>query len=172
MRLDHDSHHLSGERSQENGATQKRLAGKVAVVPGSSRGIGKATAKARAAEGATLAIHYCRGREPADQLAAEFASAGAKAGVFHADVARPEDCHKLLDQAARQLGPVDVLVNNAGVNRDRSVRKMSANEWDEVIQTNLNSVFHCTKAVLEPMINSGWGRTINVASIIAQTGGV
>jgi len=170
MRLDHDSHHLSGERSQVNGATQKRLAGKVAVVTGSSRGIGKAIAKALAAEGATLAIHYCRGREPADQLAAEFASAGAKAGVFHADVSRPEDCHKLLDQAAKQLGPVDILVNNAGINRDRSIRKMSAAEWDEVIQTNLDAVFHCSKAVLEPMIARGWGRIINIASIIGQTG--
>src|ERR1700737_4178690 len=153
MRLDAGVHHLGGERSQVNGSAQRRLAGKVAVVTGSSRGIGKAIARALAAEGATLAVHYCRGREQADELAAEFERNGCRVGVFHADVARAEDCHKLLEQAARQLGPVDVLVNNAGVNRDRSVRKMSANEWDEVIQTNLNSVFHCSKPVLERMIN-------------------
>ncbi|HEY4770812.1 MAG TPA: SDR family NAD(P)-dependent oxidoreductase, partial [Myxococcales bacterium] len=170
MRLDAGVHHLAGERSQVNGSAQRRLAGKVAVVTGSSRGIGKAIARALAAEGAALAVHYCRGREQADELAAEFERSGCRVGVFHADVARPEDCHKLLEQAARQLGPVDVLVNNAGVNRDRSVRKMSANEWDEVIQTNLNSVFHCSKAVLEPMISRGWGRIINIASIIGQTG--
>ena len=170
MRLHHDLHYLAGERTQVNGGPQKRLAGKVAVVTGSSRGIGKAIAKAMAAEGASVAVHYCRTREPADQLAAEFERAGTKVGVFHADVARPEDCHKLLEQAAKQLGPVDILVNNAGINRDRSIRKMSAAEWDEVIQTNLNSVFHCSKAALEPMIGRGWGRIINIASIIGQTG--
>src|SRR2546426_286819 len=170
MHLDHESHHLAGERRQVNGSAQKRLAGKVAVVTGSSRGIGKAIARALAAEGASLAVHYCRGREPADELAAEFERAGGRVGVFHANVARPEDCHRLLEQAAKQLGPVDILVNNAGINRDRSIRKMSAAEWDEVIQTNLNSVFHCTKAVLEPMIGRGWGRIINIASIIGQTG--
>jgi NAD(P)-dependent dehydrogenase (short-subunit alcohol dehydrogenase family) len=148
-----------------NGSTQKRLAGKVAVVTGSSRGIGKAIARALAAEGATMAVHYCRGREQADELAAEFERNGNRVAVFQADVARPEDCHKLIEKAARQLGPVDILVNNAGVNRDRSIRKMSAAEWDEVIHTNLDSVFHCTKAALEPMIGRGWGRIINIASL-------
>ena len=166
MRLEDEIHRLAGERAQVN----QRLAGKVAVVTGSSRGIGKAIAKALAAEGAIMAVHYCRGREGADELAAEFEKAGTRVGVFQADVARPEDCHKLLEQVARQLGRVDILVNNAGVNRDKSLRKMQASEWDEVIQTNLSSVFHCTKAALEPMIASGWGRIINIASIIGQTG--
>jgi len=115
-------------------------------------------------------VHYCRGREQADELAASFERNGCRVGVFHADVARPEDCHKLLEQAARQLGPVDVLVNNAGVNRDRKRPEDERQRVDEVIQTNLNSVFHCSKAVLEPMISRGWGRIINIASIIGQTG--
>jgi acetoacetyl-CoA reductase len=171
MRQDHGVHDLaSGEKPQVNGTTQKRLAGKVAVVTGSSRGIGKAIARALGAEGAIIGVHYCRGQEQADALAAEFERNGCRVGVFHADVAKAEDCHKMLQQAAKQLGPVDILVNNAGINRDRSIRKMSAGEWDEVIQTNLNSVFHCSKAVLEPMIGRGWGRIINIASIIGQTG--
>jgi len=170
MRLDQGAHDLAGERPQVNGATQKRLAGKVAVVTGSSRGIGKAIARALAVEGAALAVHYCKGREQANQLAAELERGGGRVGVFHADVAKPEDCHRLLEQVGKQLGQVDILVNNAGINRDRSIRKMSAAEWDEVIQTNLSSVFHCTKAVLEPMIGRGWGRIINIASIIGQTG--
>jgi len=171
MRLDPGVHDLAGERPQVDGAaTQRRLSGKVAIVTGSSRGIGKAIARALAAEGATMAVHYCKGREHADELAAEFERGGCRVGVFHADVSRPEDCHKLLEQAAKQLGPVEILVNNAGINRDRSIRKMSASEWDEVIHTNLDSVFHCTKAVLEPMIGRGWGRIINIASIIGQTG--
>jgi NAD(P)-dependent dehydrogenase (short-subunit alcohol dehydrogenase family) len=153
-----------------NGSAQKRLSGKVAIVTGSSRGIGKAIARALAAEGAALGVHYCKGREQADELASEFERAGCRVGVFQADVARPEECHRLLEVASRQLGPVDILVNNAGVNRDRSIRKMSAGEWDEVLQTNLSSVFHCTKAALEPMIGRGWGRILNIASIIGQTG--
>jgi len=174
MRLDHDGSDLAGDKSQVNlnptPSTHKRLAGKVAVVTGSSRGIGKAIARALAAEGAALAVHYCRGRDQADQLASEFERGGARVGVFSADVAKPEECHRLIEQAAKQLGQVDILVNNAGINRDRSIRKMSASEWDEVIQTNLSAVFHCTKASLEPMIARGWGRIINIASIIGQTG--
>ena len=170
MRLEHEVQQQSTEKTQVNGSPHKRLAGKVAVVTGSSRGIGRAIAKALAAEGATMGVHYCRGREQADQLAAEFERGGNRVGVFQADVSRPEECHRLLEQAAKQLGPVDILVNNAGINRDKSIRKMSATEWDEVIQCNLNSVFHCTKAAMEPMIARGWGRIINIASIIGQTG--
>src|SRR5205085_837567 len=90
--------------------------------------------------------------------------------LVQGDLGKPEDCHRVVTMAARDLGPVEILVNNAGVNRDRTLRKMTAAEWDEVIEVNLNSVFHCTKAVLEPMIARGWGRIINVASIIGQTG--
>jgi NAD(P)-dependent dehydrogenase (short-subunit alcohol dehydrogenase family) len=166
MRLEQEIQMQAIEKPQVN----KRLAGKVAVVTGSSRGIGKAIAKALAVEGATLAVHYCRGREPADELASEFERGGTRVGIFQADVAKPEECHRLLEQVRKQLGPVEILVNNAGINRDKSLRKMQAAEWDEVIQTNLNSVFHCTKAALEPMIDHGWGRIINIASIIGQTG--
>lgn len=158
------------DRTRVNPPAAKRLAGKVAVVTGSSRGIGRAIAKALASEGATLGVHFCRGEKPAADLAAEFIAAGGKAHIFQADLAKPEDCHRLLSAAAKQLGPVEILVNNAGINRDRSLRKMSAAEWDEVIGLNLSSVFHCTKAAIEPMIDRGWGRIINIASIIGQTG--
>jgi len=147
-------------------STAKRLRGRVAVVTGSSRGIGRAIARVLASEGASVAVHYCRGEEQAASLAAEIEHLGAKARLVQGDLARPEDCHKVL----AELGPVEILVNNAGVNRDRTLRKMTAAEWDEVIQVNLNSVFYCTKAVLEPMIAGGWGRIINIASIIGQTG--
>ena len=170
MRLEHEMIKPAEGKAQVNGGAQKRLAGKVAVVTGSSRGIGKAIAKVLAGEGATMAVHYCKGREQADALASDFERLGSRVAVFQADVARPEECHRLMELTAKQLGPVDILVNNAGVNRDRSIRKMSAAEWDEVIHTNLDSVFHCTKAVMEPMVARGWGRIINIASIIGQTG--
>jgi acetoacetyl-CoA reductase len=168
MYLEHQLLRPAGESVTPT--SQKRLLGKVAVVTGSSRGIGKAIAKSLAAEGATMAIHYCRGRDQAVELASEFEKNGTRVGIFQADVSRPEECHRLLEQAGRQLGQVDILVNNAGMNRDRTLRKMSASEWDEVIDTNLNSVFHCTKAALDPMVARGWGRVINIASITGQTG--
>ena len=167
MRLEREIEQQAGEKAP---VTDKRLAGKVVLVTGSSRGIGKAIAKALAAEGAVMGVHYCRGREGADALASEFERQGNRVGVFQGDVSKPEDCHRIIEQVVKQLGSIDILVNNAGVNRDKSLRKMSAAEWDEVISTNLSSVFHCTKAALEPMIARGWGRIINVASIIGQTG--
>jgi NAD(P)-dependent dehydrogenase (short-subunit alcohol dehydrogenase family) len=147
-----------------------RLAGKVAVVTGASRGIGRAIARALALEGAALAIHYCRGEEQAGSLAREVEERGGRARMIQGDLSRPEECYKVMSIAARDLGAVDILVNNAGINRDRTLRKMTAAEWDEIIHTNLDSVFHCTKAALEPMVARGWGRIINIASIIGQTG--
>ena len=147
-----------------------RLAGRVAVVTGSSRGIGRSVARALAEEGAAIAVHYRREALHAQTLSREIDSAGGQVRVLQADLSRPEDCHRLLDRAARELGPIDILVNSAGVTRDRTVRKMSGAEWDEVLATNLSSVFYCTKAVLEPMIQRGFGRVINIASLAAQTG--
>ena len=172
MRLAHDVEKRTGMRTQVTGSTQKRLAGKVAVVTGSSRGIGKAIARALAAEGATLAVHYCRGREQADELAAEFERNGNRVAVLQADVARPEDCHKLIETAAKQLGPVDILVNNAGVNRDRALKRLSVEEWNEVINTDLNSAFYCTSAAIPPMIERNYGRIIVMSSIIGQMGNI
>src|SRR5262249_15011295 len=128
-------------------STAKRLRGRVAVVTGSSRGIGRGIARVLASAGASGAGHYCRREEQAASLAEEIEHLGSKAQLVQGDLGRPEDCHKVLTVAARELGPVEILVNNAGVNRDRTLRKMTAAEWDEVIQVNLNSVFYCTKAV-------------------------
>jgi NAD(P)-dependent dehydrogenase (short-subunit alcohol dehydrogenase family) len=161
------------DREQAGGkpvAGAGRLAGRVAVVTGSSRGIGRSVARALADEGAAIAVHYRREALHAQILSREIDSAGGRVRVLQADLSRPEDCHRLLDRAARELGPIDILVNSPGVTRDRSVRKMSAAEWDEVLATNLSSVFYCTKTVLEPMIQRGFGRVINIASLVAQTG--
>jgi acetoacetyl-CoA reductase len=159
-----------GSESPDRSAPVQRLKGRVAVVTGSSRGIGRAIARALGDEGAAIAVHYCLAAGQAEALAQEMDVRGTRVRVLQADLSRPEDCHRLLDRAARELGPVDILVNNAGVARDRSLRKMAAAEWDEVIATNLSSVFHCSKAAIEPMIQRGWGRIINIASIVGQTG--
>ena len=159
-----------GGSSAGQGQAGKRLAGRVALITGSSRGIGRAIARALASEGASVAVHCVRGMEGASTLAEEIGKDGGVARVFQGDVSRPEECQRIVQMAAQDLGPVDILVNNAGICRDRTVRKMAAAEWDEVIATNLSSVFHCTKAVLDPMIQRGWGRILNVSSIIGQTG--
>ena len=146
------------------------LAEKVALVTGGGRGIGAAIAARLAEDGADVAVcdvDAALAAGVAEQAAASF---GRRAFAVWMDVAEEASVREGLAAVGERLGPVDVLVNNAGINRDRSIRKMSANEWDEVIQTNLNSVFHCTKAVMEPMISRGWGRIINIASIIGQTG--
>jgi NAD(P)-dependent dehydrogenase (short-subunit alcohol dehydrogenase family) len=148
----------------------RRLAGRVALITGSSRGIGRAIARALAAEGASIAVHCVRGVDNAQSCADEVSALGVTARVFRADVGSPDDCRRLVAMAAQELGPVDILVNNAGITRDRTLRKMTAVEWDEVIAADLSSVFHCTKAVMEKMIERGWGRILNVASIIGQTG--
>ncbi|GAC1341275.1 MAG: acetoacetyl-CoA reductase [Myxococcales bacterium] len=160
------------DRARAPARPDQRLTGRVALVAGCSRGIGRAVARALGDEGAALAVHFSRGAGDAESLAAEIDARGAQVRVFQADLARPEDCHRLLGRAARELGGVDILVNNPGIQRNRAVRKMDAADWDEVLATNLSSVFHLSKAALEPMIQRGWGRIINVASIVGQTGAV
>lgn len=146
------------------------LAGRVAVIAGGVRGIGRAVARALAEEGCAIAVQYAREPLPAQALAAEIAAAGGRARVLPAELSHPEDCHRMIERAARELGPVDILVNGAVLTRERPLRKMTAADWDEALATNLSSVFHCTKAVIEPMIQRGWGRIVNIASLVGQTG--
>ncbi len=172
MRLDDETGSMGSAGSTAEAPTAKRLQGKVALITGSSRGIGRAIARALAVEGAAVAVHCVRGMDDAHEVAREIADVGGTAKVYQGDVARAEDCQRIVQMAQQELGQVDILINNAGVCRDRTLRKMSAGEWDEVISTNLSSVFHCTKAVLDPMIARGWGRIVNISSIIGQTGGL
>ncbi len=148
------------------------LDGQVAVVTGASRGIGRACAIELARHGASVVVNYVANEEMAQSCAKEVEAAGARALVVQADVSNAEEAKKLIEAAEQEFGKVDILVNNAGVNRDRTVARMSSEEWDEVISTDLSSMFYCTSAVVGGMRERNYGRIINMASIIGQMGNV
>ena len=149
-----------------------RLDEQVAIVTGASRGIGRAVAKELADHGAAVVVNYFQSQEPADALAAEVTSNGGRAIAVRADVGQPDDVQAMVERTLKEYGRIDILVNNAGVNRDRTVRRMSVEEWQEVINTDLNSAFYCTNAVISHMIERNYGRIINMSSIIGQMGNV
>jgi 3-oxoacyl-[acyl-carrier protein] reductase len=145
---------------------------RVALVTGSSRGLGRATALELARQGHAVAVHYVRGAEAADAVVAQIRSAGGRAEAFGADVADPEACADLIKRVQESLGGLDVLVNNAGVTRDTLALRMKREDWDAVLDTNLSSAFHLAKAALRGMLRTGWGRVVNVSSVVAIMGNV
>ena len=148
------------------------LKGKVAVVTGGSRGIGRAIALALAEAGADILLNYSRSDKQADQVKKEIEKMGRKCVTVRADVGKFEQAQNLGKAVINHFGKVDILINNAGVNRDRTLRRMTPEQWNEVVQTNLSSIFNCTKAVLEPMMAQNGGVIISVSSIIGEMGNV
>jgi acetoacetyl-CoA reductase len=146
------------------------LSDKVAIVTGSSRGLGRAIAAELADHGAKVVINYNQNKAEADSLAAELKGKGSDVLVLQAGVADADACAKLIDETVKHFGGVDVLINNAGVNRDRTIRRMTIGEWDEVIATDLSSIFYCTYATVPHMIERGGGRIVNMSSIVGQMG--
>ena len=146
------------------------LKDKVAIVTGASRGLGRAIATELATHGASVAINYYTSKEPAEQLAAELKKKGCEVIVIQAGVAHPDECTRLIEETVQAFGGLDILINNAGVNRDRTIRRMSVEEWREVMSTDLDSVFYCTYAALPHLIERGGGRIVNMASIVGQMG--
>ena len=149
----------------------KSLEGKVAVVTGGSRGIGAEIAKALAKNGALVAINYQNSSEKADSLVQEIEQEGGTAFAFKADVMVADDVHQFIEEVIKRYGQIDILINNAGITRDKTFRKMSMEEWEEVINVNLNSVYKTTSAVINHMLEQKYGRIINISSIIGQSGG-
>lgn len=143
---------------------------KVAIVTGSSRGIGKAIALELSSHGAQIVINYNSNEELAIETKKEIESHGGTAIIFKADVSDLNQAEKLVDETINVYGKVDFLINNAGITRDKSFRKMEAADWNRVIDVNLNSVFNTSKSVLPFMIEQNFGRIINISSIIGQTG--
>ena len=145
------------------------LSGKVAVVTGGSRGIGKAISLALAEAGADILLNYSRSDKEADKVKKEIEKMGRKCVTVRANVGNFEQAQNIGKAAMNHFGRVDILVNNAGINRDRTLKRMTFEQWNEVIQTNLSSVFNCTKAVLEPLSKEG-GVIVSISSVIGEMG--
>jgi len=148
----------------------KVLKGKIAVVTGGSRGIGRAIALALAEQGADVAIDFHAASDAAHDVCTSVEAFGVRALAIQADVAVPEQVDALAAQVIDKLGPATIVVNCAGITRDKSFVKMTREMWDEVIATNLGGAFNVTHALLPGMIDSGWGRIINISSIVGQEG--
>ena len=145
---------------------------KVAVVTGSSRGIGKQCALAFAEAGAKLVLNYVSNQEAAEITAEEIAGLGSEAIIVQADVKDFDACQALGEEAINKYGQIDFLVNNAGINRDITFSRMSQEEWQEVINTNLGALFNMSKAVVPHMRDAGSGVVVNISSIIGETGNI
>ena len=148
------------------------LTGKVALVTGASRGIGRAIAIALAKAGADVAVNYRSRRQAANETCGEIKGLGRRSIAVDADVSLAADVARLVRTVEADLGPVAILVNNAGITRPQPTAEITEQDWDEIIAVNLKSVFLVTQAVLPKMRAARWGRIINLSSVAAQTGGV
>lgn len=151
-------------------AEAARLQNQVAIVTGASRGIGRATAIALAAEGANVVVNYARSSTAADEVVAEIAAAGGSAIAVQADVSQAEQVDALIKATMEKWGRIDVLVNNAGITRDTLLLRMKLEDWQAVMDLNLTGVFLCTRAVSKVMLKQRSGRIINIASVAGLMG--
>jgi 3-oxoacyl-[acyl-carrier protein] reductase len=148
------------------------LTGKVALVTGAGRGIGRAIAEALAGAGCLVAVNYRTNEAAARETCEQIGQRGQRTIAVQADVSVSADVDRLVATVEAQLGPVAVLVNNAGIARRQSLDEIREEDWDEIIKVNLKSVFLVTQAVVPGMRARKWGRIINLTSIAAQVGGV
>lgn len=148
----------------------QRLKDQVAIVTGASRGIGKATSFALAAEGAKVVVNYASNSQAADGVVNEIITAGGEAIAIGADVSQQEAVEEMFKQTTSKWGRVDVLVNNAGITRDTLMLRMKLEDWQQVINLNLTGVFLCCKAASKIMLKQRSGRIINISSVAGQIG--
>jgi acetoacetyl-CoA reductase len=146
------------------------LQGAVVVVTGASRGLGRAIAEELAGRGAKIVVNYARSKEPAEELVSQIGEEDALA--VQADISDPDQAKKLIDETMQKFGRVDVLVNNAGITQDRSLRKMSIEDWDKVINVDLNSCYYTVHAALPHMVEQQSGKIINMSSFVGEAGNV
>lgn len=151
---------------------KKELSERVALITGASRGIGRAAAVALGAAGVKVIINFRTREAEAQKTLAEVQQSGGQGMVLGADVGIASEVAGLMAAAEQALGPIGILVNNAGISRPQPLEEISERDWDEVLATNLKSMFLVTQAVLPGMRRRRWGRIINLSSVAAQLGGV
>jgi len=150
----------------------KELCGKVALVTGASRGLGRAISLCLASDGAKVALNYLSHWEQAQEVSSLISDLGEEALLAPADVRQSEQVKAMVNMITEKWGKVDILVNNAGINRDSLLLRMSEEAWKDVLDTNLTGAFLCSKHVLRSMIKQNWGRIINIASVAGIIGNV
>ena len=146
------------------------LTGKVALVTGSSRGIGRAIALKLAQRDAKVVVNCRTTIQAAAEVVERIKSAGGEAMAVQADVSDHDQAQALVKRAIEEYGGLDILVNNAGITRDTLLARMSEEDWDVVLDTNLKSVFNCSKAALRPMMRQRYGRIVNITSVSGLVG--
>jgi 3-oxoacyl-[acyl-carrier protein] reductase len=143
---------------------------RIVLVTGGSRGIGRAIAEHLGARGNAVAVNYAANADAADEVVSVVEGHGSKAIAVQADVGDPDAVAAMFEQVTAGLGPVEVLVNNAGITRDGLLLRMGPDQWDDVIATNLRSVYLCTRAALRSMLRARWGRVISLSSVSGISG--
>jgi 3-oxoacyl-[acyl-carrier protein] reductase len=151
---------------------QPPFAGRVALVTGASGGLGRAIAAALAAEDVTLALHYSASADAAHELALRIAAEGGRAAVFGADLRHADAPAQLADRVAAQLGPIELLINNAGLGRRLTWEQTTVDEFDEAYAVNLRAPFLLTQRALPAMVQRGFGRVLFISSVAGLTGGI
>ena len=154
--------------------TGEKLSGRVAFVTGGTRGIGAAICRSLAAQGADVAAGYSGNQERAEMFVQDFAGAypDSHASVHRGDIASPEDCRRTIAEVIERHGRLDILVNNAGITVDRTVLKMTDDDWRRVIDVNLSGAFYLSQAALKHMLERGSGRIVMISSVIGEMGGI
>jgi NAD(P)-dependent dehydrogenase (short-subunit alcohol dehydrogenase family) len=146
------------------------LSGHVALVTGGVRGIGLAISERLAAAGVTVAAGYSRRSEASERFLADHGA--SRVSIHQGNIGRNEDCERVVGEVLEQHGHLEILVNNAGITMDRTVRKMSPEEWDHVLQVNLHGTFYMCRAVLPHMTEQQYGRIVNISSVVGEIGSI
>jgi NAD(P)-dependent dehydrogenase (short-subunit alcohol dehydrogenase family) len=159
-----------GSTSNVSGPAADSLRGKVALVTGGSRGIGRAISLELARNGAAVAVNFVSNVAAAEAVLAEIHAMGGECLLVQGDVSKKEAAHSVVGTILEAWRKIDILVNNAGITRDRTMKKMTDEDWEAVIAVNLNGTYYCTAAAMPAMIEQKYGRIINIASVVGETG--